>query len=282
MGAAPDIWLICNPASGSNDAAGLAALEDRCGDLGFRIAGKTVFPEEDLPDGAALDAAGVGLVAIFTGDGTINAVIGRLDGWGGQVLILPGGTMNLLYHRLHGDRPFEEVLRLVAAGEADVRRPGVIGCNRGVALAGLLAGPGTSWFDVRETMRDGDVLGVVESAAQAIGETLAEPGIACREAGSTEGYPLIMLTPHDEGIEVAAYHAETTAEFLSQGWALLRRSFREGPHDVLGTFDRLILASTDGAPFGIMIDGEKREAEAVEEFRLVACGVDLLATATDD
>ncbi len=221
-------------------------------------------------------------MAIFAGDGTINAAIDRLAGWSGQVLILPGGTMNLLYHRLHGDREMDEVLRLVAAGKARPRRPGVIGCSQGVALAGLLAGPGTSWYDVRETMREGDVLGVVDSAAQAIGETLADPGIACREAGSAEGYPLIMLTPHDEGIEVAAYHAETTTEFLSQSWALLRRSFREGPHDILGTFDRCTLASTDGEAFGILIDGEKHDAGPTEEFELVACGVDLLATPRDD
>lgn len=282
MGSTRDIWLVCNPASGSNDENALETLESCCAEASFHVSRKIVFPDEDLPDGNALDEAGIELVAVFTGDGTINALIKKLSGWGGRILVLPGGTMNLLYHRLHGDREMDEVIRLAAEGKARPHRPGVIECPEGVALAGLLAGPGTSWYDVRETMRDNDVLGVVDSTVQAIGETLADPGIACGEAGKPEGYPLIMLTPHDEGIEVSAYHAETTSEFLTQGWALLRRSFREGPHDVLGTFDEVTLASTDDRPFGILVDGEKREAPREEKFRLAACGVDLLATAVDD
>ena len=40
--------------------------------------------------------------------------------------------------------------------------------------------------------------------------------------------------------------------------------------------------STGQANFGIMIDGEKHEVSAEEEFTLAACAVDLLATARDD
>ena len=91
-----------------------------------------------------------------------------------------------------------------------------------------------------------------------------------------------MLTPRDAGIEVSGFHAETPGEFFAQGWALLRRNFREGPHDALGLLPRVTLASTDGAPFGLLIDGEKAEAAGVEEFVLAPCEVDLLATAADD
>lgn len=282
MSGTRDIWLVRNEASGSNDEAALESLETCCGASGFHIARQTCFPDEELPGPADLDASGIDLVVVFTGDGTLNATITKLSGWSGQVLVLPGGTMNLLYHRLHGEREMDEVLHMVAAGRSRPRRPGIVSCRRGVALAGLLAGPGTSWYDVRETMRDADVLGMVDSTASAIEETLAAPGIACRGLGREEGYPLIMLTPHDEGIEVTAFHSDSLGDYLSQGWALLKRDFRQGPHDTLGCGPRVTLRSTEEESFGILIDGEKSEAEAVEEFVLAPCEVDLLATAADD
>src|SRR5690606_4208019 len=233
------IWLITNSASGSYNETALAQLEDHCGRHGFHVARTISFPEEDLPTPVVLDAAGVDCVAVFTGDGTINTFLTGVAGWSGAALSLPGGTMNLLYHRLHGDRPMEQVIAAVGAGEAVKRRPGVIRCRWGTAFAGMLAGPGTSWGRVREAMRETDVLEVATGAVEAIEETLAGDMIACREPplGRGEGDPLISLVPS--------------------------------------------LASTEGNPFGLLVDGERLEAAAEVEFALAPCDVDLLATVRD-
>ena len=283
MNARRPIWLITNPASGSNDEAALAAIERCCGEHGHHLARRIRFPEQDLPTPAELDAAGIDRVAVFTGDGTINALLTGLSGWGGAVLVLPGGTMNLLYHRLHGERSMEDVIAAIAAGETALRRPGVIRCALGTAFAGILAGPGTSWGRVREAMREADVLELASGAVEAIEETLAGDMIACTapRLGRAEGYPLISLVPRDAGIEVEAYHAETAGEYLEQAWALLRRNFREGPHDVLGHTRTVRLASTEGNRFGLLIDGEPSEAESEVEFTLAGSEVDLLATERD-
>ena len=61
--------------------------------------------------------------------------------------------------------------------------------------------------------------------------------IACVEPplGRREGYPLVMPRARaTTAIEVDAYYAESAGEYLEQAWALLRRNFREGPHEVLG------------------------------------------------
>lgn len=283
MAGTQPIWLVVNDASGSNDDQATATLKRRCMAAGLTPERIVRFPEQALPAAAELDRAGIGLVAVFAGDGTVNALVNTLAGWRGAVLVLPGGTMNLLYHRLHGEREAKDVLRLVGSGETRFVRPGVVCCRAGTALADLLAGPGTRWYDVREAMREADVLAVAGGAAQALGETLVTPGIVCREPaiGREEGYRLAMLTPTDEGIRLSGFYAETPAEFVEGGWALLRRRFREGPHDELGLVDRITLASTAGEPFGILIDGEKAQSREAEEFRLVPCGVDLLATEAD-
>lgn len=277
------IWLVSNAASGSNDDAALAALESCCAEHGLRIAQRTVFPEDELPTPAALDAAGIDLVAVFAGDGTINSLIGALAGWHGALLVLPGGTMNLLYHRLHGDRAMEQVVAAVARGDAVLRRPGVIHSPSGNAYAGMLAGPGTAWGRVREAMREAAVVELAESTVAAIDETLKGEMIRCTEPafGRPEGYPLLCLEPGDEAIEVVAYHAEKAGEYLEHAWALVRRNFREGPHEVLGRTRTLRLASTEGNRFGLLVDGEQADAAPEVEFVLAAAEVDLVATAAD-
>ena len=283
MNAPQPIWLVTNASSGSNDDAALAALEACCGEHGFHVAHRTVFPDQDLPTAAVLDAAGIERVAVFAGDGTINTLIASLAGWGGAVLVLPGGTMNLLHQRLHGERTLEQVIAVVARDEATMRRPGMIRCAYGDAYAGMLAGPGTSWGRVREAMREADVAELAAGTVEALEQTLAGETIVCIEPplGRPEGYPLVMLTPYDDGIEIEGYYAETAGEYLGQAWALLRRNFREGPHDVLGTAQLVRLASTGGSPFGLLVDGEQAEAAGEVEFVLAACEVDLLATETE-
>jgi hypothetical protein len=277
------IWLVNNASSGSNDDAALAALETCCGEHGLRAVQRTVFPEQPLPTPAALRNAGIDLVAVFAGDGTINSLLGELAGWDGAVLVLPGGTMNLLYHRLHGDFSMEKVLGALVSGEATLRRPPVIRSASGTGYAGILAGPGTSWGRVREAMREAAVVELAESTIEAIDETLSGEMIRCTapRLGRREGYPLLCLEPGAEGIEVVAYHAETAAEYLEQGWALVRRNFREGPHELLGTVPGVRLASTRGNPFGLLIDGEQADAAPQMEFVLAAAEVDLVATRLD-
>jgi len=277
------IWLVNNASSGSNDDDALAALEQCCGKHGFHVAHRTAFPAQDLPTPAILDAAGVDRVAVFAGDGTINSLLGELSGWGGAVLVLPGGTMNLLFHRLHGDREIEEVVAAVGAGRAVMRRPAIIRCEFGDAYAGLLAGPGTSWNGVREAMRKTAIVEMAGNTVAAIQETLGGEMIACVEPplGRREGYPLLEMEPTEEGIEIAAYYAQSAGEYLEQGLALLKRNFREGPHEVLGRPRRLRVASTQGKPFGVLIDGEPGGEASSIEFTLATCGVDLIATEID-
>ena len=283
MSALRPIWLVNNASSGSNDDAALTALDRCCDEHGFRVAHRTVFPAQDLPTPAMLDAAGIDRVAVFAGDGTINTLIASLAGWSGAVLVLAGGTMNLLYHRLHGERSMEEVIAAAASGETAMRRPGVIRCPFGDAYAGMLAGPGTSWGRVREAMREAAVVELAESTVAALDETLTGEMIRCDEPelGRREGYPLLCLEPGDDAIEVVAYHAETAGQYLEQAWALVRRNFREGPSEVLGRTRKLRLVSTEGNRFGLLIDGEQAEAEPEIEFALAPAEVDLVATRLD-
>ncbi len=273
-------WLIVNAASGSNTPAALEELLGSCGEHGLMVERTVGFPDEPLPDPATLDAAAVPLVVIYTGDGTLNAALTRLKGWGGAVLVLPGGTMNLLSKRLHGDFPAAEIIKVVANGGARRRRVLKIAGACGDAYAGLLAGPGTHWGVVREAMREFDFAAIASGTAEALAKSTGEALVRAVDPplGSRDGYPLIDMTPGEHGIQVNGYHAGTAGELAQQGWALVRRRFREGPHDRMGIVERITLENVDGSPVQVLLDGEACDGAPQLTFRVAESEVDLLAT----
>ena len=277
------IWLIHNDASGSNDAAGLAAVREHCEARGLPMTRVTCFPDDDLPTQQALDASGIGIVALFAGDGTINAALDALAGWGGKVLVLPGGTMNLLYHRLFGDLDIKAAIDAVASGTAISCRAEMIESAAGNGYAGVLAGPGTRWNTVREAMRERDLAAMARKANDALEHTLEGPPVACfaPALGREEGYPLIQLAPTREGIEITAFHAETTGEYVKQTLALIQHDFRAGPHDVLGHEGSVTLRTVGADELGLLLDGEPAEASGAITFRLGNAKVDMLTTRPD-
>ena len=275
-------WLIVNSRSGRNSEAALVALERSLAEYGMPAEKTIAFPAEELPNRTVLQDADVDRLIVFTGDGTLNAVIEAVAGWSGEVLVLPGGTMNLLSARLHGaDTEYDAILERIASGAFRAVRPKMACCPAGRAHAGVLVGPGTAWAEVREAMRDFDVAGLAQGAGEALAETTGgsrvrqvEPAI-----GQDDGYPLIELTPSHRGMQVDGYRIENAGEFLQQSWALLRRSFRDGPHERLGLLDRLVIENCAGEPVEVLIDGEPATLETRAEFTVEDCPVDLLATA---
>ena len=276
------LWLAANAASGSNNDAAMAALEAALGETGCVLARRIGFHEEGAPSIEDLRRDEVHVLVIFAGDGTTNALVTSLYGWEGAILVLPGGTMNILSHRLHGEAEPAAIIAALAAGSARRIRPTVLRTAYGDALSGVLAGPGTAWGEVREAMRSVDVIGTIKGAAEAIGVSTGGAKVVCREPGGgrEEGYSAIQVTPTAQGLFIEGFYAESIADYAKHGMALLRRNFREGPHDELGSPATVRLACLDGERMGLLIDGEPSDAAAVEErFTLAHCEVDLLATA---
>ncbi len=280
MSRVPEIWLLTNARSGSNNENALEDLLSHCSRCDMKVSRTLHFPDEDLPSAADLDRAGIERLAVFTGDGTLNAAVTGLYGWGGEIMVLPGGTKNLLSKRLHGDVEMGEIVHRVSEGAARRIRPLIARCEKGDALAGLLAGPGTAWNSVREAMRDLDLAEMAQGASEAMTKSTSGAMIHCREPqrGRAEGYPLIEMTPSHRGLQLDGFHAEDVGEFVQQGLALIRRNFRDGPHTRLGLFEEMVLESADGSAIGVLIDGEPAELAPRAKFEVAPCEVDLLAT----
>ena len=112
------IWLVTNSTSGSYSEQAVAELTGRFDAAGHKVDHILTIPAEDRPDRSTLETAGVDLLAIYTGDGTVNGVVTGLYGWGGRVLVLPGGTQNLLAKALHGDRDAAAIVSALGESRA--------------------------------------------------------------------------------------------------------------------------------------------------------------------
>lgn len=273
------VWLVINGASGSNGADSAAALATALAAAGHDPDRVVDLQTDDCPTRAAIEADGVELLVVFTGDGSANAIITRLDGWPGEVLVLPGGTANLLAKDLHGTDDPQEIVAALGAGQLAAPPRQVIRCSQGAALIEVLAGPGAAWSDVREGLREGDIGAVAGTTIEAARQSTAGPMVRVAEPslGRADGYSGVRLSPAGARMSVDGYGATNVVDYVRQGIALLRRDFREGPHDELGEHDAVLCASIDGSPIELMIDGERRTGQPRERFSLAPLGVKLLA-----
>jgi Diacylglycerol kinase catalytic domain len=270
------IWLVTNPASGSNTPEAVEAIG-----AALCPARTIAFPNDPLPTRADLESAGVGTLAVFTGDGTINSAAAALEGWGGALLVLPGGTQNLLSKALHGDRSLDAILADLPNARRTRRRG--IRTSQGMSLIEVLTGPGAMWADVRESVRDLDLGAMAETFGNALRQTREGPAVHLVDPakGKSEGYRAILLAPEGESVLVEGYDFADIGEFAAQGFAMLvKRNFREGPHDDIGAFSAVTVRSD--AAIALMIDGERRNGSTQETFTCEEMALDFLCTLPPD
>ena len=272
-----DTWLIYNGASGSHDEQVVKDLVAKLSSAS-RPPARVLDCKDGTPHAADANAAGLGLIVVHGGDGTISRTLGDLEGFSGAVLPLPGGTFNLLAREMFGDSDPLAIVGLMGAGRlSPVRR----NCIRGegvLALAELLAGPGAKWADVREEMRDSNLGEMIAKGWDAAATSAVGPMVALTHpaTGREDGYAGVRLCPARAGIEVEGYVAEGLGEYLQQGIAILKRDFREGPHDELGTVTKVGLRSIGDVAIPLMVDGERSEGAGALSFSLDTFDCDLL------
>lgn len=251
------LWFITNPQSGSSDEAKAEAIGEVFAEHGLHIAGRTLFPEERLPSGDDLDRAEADTVVLFAGDGTINAAVCALATWDGAILILPGGTMNLLAKALHGDADPAAIVAAAHRHDQRVALPYVeAGEHR--ALVGLIVGPAANWFKPREMARAGKI-GRIFPAMRAAWRRTFGRGIRLAGVPGLEG-PLqaAYIRAQDDHLEVAAVDARDFRSVADLGWNwvtgdwVAARAVSEHRADAVRIAERRpVLALFDGEPVSL-------------------------------
>ncbi|MBL0925225.1 MAG: hypothetical protein IBJ12_12260 [Sphingomonadaceae bacterium] len=259
--------LVINKSSGSVGEVDFEELTSAFQTAGFSLEHIVELPRDELPHRADVEKMAVDVVATLSGDGTVASVCSRLKGWGGALLVLPGGTMNLLSRRLYGEQSIPGLLQSLGQAQQEPRHVSVIETAQGEVFTGLIAGPSTRWGEVRESIRHLDLAEMVEKVPEAWAATTTSDSV--RVEGLEGGYPAIFVEPLDNGnLCVRAFRADGLGDMLSHGMAWLRRDFRNGPHDDLGEMRAVDIIDDGDAEIGLLLDGE--QASGQSPFRCVA------------
>lgn len=256
------LWFITNPHSGSATREKCDALEAVFAERGLTLAGRTGFPDEDIPGEAELAAAEVDTVVLFAGDGTINAALCALAAWDGAFLILPGGTMNLLAKTLHGDAEPPDIIHAAHDGGRKVALPyAEAGPHR--AFVGLILGPAAHWARAREAARKGRVARVFGAMRSAWRRTFGKGIRVAGVPGMHGRYQAVFVAPAANGLEVAAIDARDWASIAELGWNWLTgdwiaaRAVTDRHAERLRVLRRRpVLALFDGEPVTLAPDAE--------------------------
>ena len=214
-------WLVANAASGSTKADGLDWMAEALAGQGAEIAGRTDFPAEAIPDAARLDAVRADTLVICAGDGMINAAVAAVGDWGGQCLVLPGGTMNGLAKALHGDATREVILK--AAVTAQLVHPPTASAEGQSALVGVILGPAASWVHAREGVRKGRFARAVRAARIAWARSF---GHTVRVAGAPGRHRAVIVTPREHGLDYATISTAGVSDAIRLGWNWLLGDWR--------------------------------------------------------
>lgn len=247
--------LIVNTHSGSADAVDLLEVKEALTGAGLAVQHFAQMPGDDCPDRALIEKLGVEAVVLLSGDGTVASVCEELRDWPGALLVLPGGTMNLLSRRLHGDIALADLLQKLRSSKLETVHIPVVCVGEREVLTGLTVGPSTRWGEVREGIRHGDVAGLAQAVPDAWSETLSDDGVWV-EGHKRQAYAGIFVEPNNEkSLSVTAFRANNIGDMLGHGVAWLRRDFREGPKDDLGLMEKVEIVGDD-LETGLLLDGE--------------------------
>lgn len=248
------LWFITNPKSGTATPAKAEALATVFADRGLVLAGRTAFPDDALPTPEALDSAGVDTAGLFAGDGTINAAVCALAEWHGTILILPGGTMNMLAKHLHGST---DSAAIVAAAVEHGRRTSLpyvdVAGHR--AFVGLILGPAATWVRAREMVRAGRLRGLGRAMKHAWQRTFGR-GIRLEGVPALKhGAQAVFVRPEADHLDIAAIDARDFRAIARLGWEWVTGDWvaaAEVTQCHVGQFrtrgDKPALALVDGEP----------------------------------
>jgi diacylglycerol kinase family enzyme len=260
------VIALINPAAGGVGLDGDNRMRRALASNGLRDAVIVRFDPADsdiqLRD---LAAAQPDLFIVWGGDGTHRTALRVLGREPTNLLLLRGGTMGLLAKALHGDKPWQQILRAVAtAPKRKVLSAGEI--NDDVFYCAMLAGAPARFAEARESLRHGNVGKAVhdaQAALEAVGSLhlIARYGVghsrADRRLPATSVIGALVGPLSRTGrMEVATLPHPSVMSALDAVWS----SFLSGWHDAPGVTvvpaDTLMIDSEDGDDIPVIVDGE--------------------------
>jgi diacylglycerol kinase family enzyme len=256
---------LYNPDSGSIPADGSERLRAVLEQAGVREAELIELERPDCrPQLKRLADNEPDLFIVWGGDGTLRAALSVAGQSTANLLLLPGGTMNLLTRSIHGDKTWDAVLKDVLAGPKRQTLPaGKV--NDELFFCAMLAGAPARFAEAREALRRGELVRAAAEARAAL-ETL---GALSLEARYRDGYTFesaklpptsvigVLVGPvaRDAEMEVAALAEPTAGAALNVIWSSFVSNWRSAPGVTIVPARTLVIDSGEG-DIPVIVDGE--------------------------
>jgi diacylglycerol kinase family enzyme len=208
------------------------------------------------------------LFIVWGGDGTLRSALGVVGQATPNLLLLPGGTMNLLTRSIHGDKTWDVILKeVLAAPKRHILPAGQV--NDEVFYCAMLAGAPARLAEARESLRRGELVKAATEAAAAL-DTLNTLHLNARYR---DGYTferlelpttsvvgaLVGPMARDAEMEIVALDDTTAGGALNVIWSSFISDWRNAPGVKIVPGRSLVIESEDG-DIPVIVDGEAIEA----------------------
>jgi diacylglycerol kinase family enzyme len=266
---------VINPLSQSVGPAAAGLLSETVSALGLRL-------ELASPPPGGLESAirraihsEPDLVVVMAGDGTAMAAARLCGPEGPPLMVLPGGTMNVLSHALYGLTPWRETLRTVLEGGVERTVSGGVVAGRPFYAAAILGSPAL-WAPVREAVRYFALTSAWRGARSALSRAFAshlrfesdyQP--QCRTTGLGLISPLVSraMDESEPALEAALLDQRGVTQVLRLGLYHLMGDWRADPNVVTTRCAKGYAWSRRSIP--AILDGESFRLERSVEIAFV-------------
>ncbi len=267
------VHVIVNPASGQ-DKPILKTLNSVFKENGIEW---EMFLTKEQGDGARLAkeaaAAGVDVVAVYGGDGTVREVTTGLLGTEVPILILPGGTANAMALALGVPNDLAAAASLLTCGDCERRQVDVGIINGEAFLIGVGLGVPGEIADTADRAAK-DRLGIVAylvSSFQALrnaenvryrvtidGETFETEGVSALIMNAGQfGIPGLTIAPSvsmaDNKLDLFIFKSKSLPALVSLAASVVRQDEQAGPYDIYHGRE-ITVEATPAQP--VQVDGE--------------------------
>ena len=262
---------LFNPNSGSVSADGGERLRAALEAAGVRGADILQTDGADfIGQLKSVAAQSPDLFVVWGGDGTLKAALETVGQATPNLLLLPGGTMNLLPKSIHGEKTWDQIINDVIAGPKRKFLPaGKV--NDELFFCAMLAGAPAHFAEARESLRRGELVKAAAEARVAI-DTLNSLHLDARygdgysfDGGrlpttSIIGAVVGSLTKEGKGMEVAALASPTAGGALNVVWTSFFSDWRSAPGVTVVPATSLEIGNDDGGDIPVIADGEHIQA----------------------
>lgn len=250
-------FVIVNEAAGGVGRGAADALRAQLGAAGVEI----VALADDVAGLQAHQAAvrDAGMIVVLGGDGTARAAAEAFRD-GPPLLLLPGGTLNVLPRALYGDRAWREALSEALTAGKVRRLVGGRANGKPFFVAALFGGP-TLLARAREAMREGRVLEAARRLRHAMArlmsrKLLVRPSAAAFSVAAAAGVlcPSYIGELEDDALEWVRLDVNRLTDFARVGLLSVLGGWRDDDTIQLSRAARGEIRSIGVVP--ALLDGE--------------------------